>query len=208
MSVSTWSFRCLHSSVRWSWSWWNLQYLLLSLTFVGTWMGLSHCRASSSFICINTCLIGITRGVKLVNLGLRFGRFFSLSNACPVPHVSFVLSGLWLVPSSFFLLVVTPLAITVSSAIIYFWALWSNSATIFSELLLIEKKKSPGRNPTWKVVRITWSSASSTYNNFLLNYITYYLSDSPFAWRMLRRCPIGFLCHCPPMKWQTKPLLS
>ena len=25
---------------------------------------------------------------------------------------------------------------------------------------------------------------------------------------MLRRCPVEFLCLCPPMKWQTKPLLS
>ena len=25
---------------------------------------------------------------------------------------------------------------------------------------------------------------------------------------MLKRCPIGFLCCCPPMKWSTKPLLN
>ena len=25
---------------------------------------------------------------------------------------------------------------------------------------------------------------------------------------MLWRCPVGFLCCCPPMKWWTKPLLS
>ena len=29
--VSTWSFKCLHLLVRCPWSWWNLQYLLLSL---------------------------------------------------------------------------------------------------------------------------------------------------------------------------------
>ena len=119
INVSTWSFRCLHSPVWCSWSWWNLQYLLLSLTFVGAWMGLGHCRAGSSFICINTCSIGITRGVKLVNLGLQSRKFFFLSNACLVPHVSFILSGLWLVPLSLSLLVVTPLAITASFAFIF-----------------------------------------------------------------------------------------
>ena len=34
IKISIWSFRCLHSSMRYPWSWWNLQYLLLSLTFV------------------------------------------------------------------------------------------------------------------------------------------------------------------------------
>ena len=76
INVSTWSFKCLHSLVQCLWSWWNLQYLLLSLTSAGVWMGLGHYRDGSSFICINTCSIGITRGVKLVNLGLQFGRFF------------------------------------------------------------------------------------------------------------------------------------
>ena len=52
-----------------------------------------------------------------MNLGLRSGRFLFLSNACPVPRVSFFLSGLWLVPSSHFLLVVTSLAVTASSAL-------------------------------------------------------------------------------------------
>ena len=171
-------------------------------------MGLGHCKAGSSFICINTCSIGISRGVKLVNLGLRLGKFFFLSNACPVPRVSFFLSRLWLVPSSLFLLVVTPLAIIASYAFIYFWALWSNSVTIFGGLLVIEKKKSPGSNPAWKVFRITWFSASSTCSSFLFKHVTYYLSNSPSAWRMLRRCPVSFVCRCSPMKWRTKPLLS
>ena len=191
----------------------RLQYLLLSLTSARAWIGLGHSREDPSFICVNTCLIGITRGVKLVNLGHRSRRFFFLSNACLIPRVSFFLSGLWLVPLSLFLLAITLLAITllaitVSSTFIYLWALWSNFATIFGEILVIEKKKSLGSNPAYKVVRITWSSASSTYSNSLLKHVTYCLSDSPSTWHMLRRCPVGFLCHCPPMKWQTKHLLS
>ena len=55
---------------------------------------------------------------------------------------------------------------------------------------------------------MTWSFASFTYNNSLLKRIMYCLNDSSFAWWMLRRCLVGFLCRCPPMKWQTKPLLS
>ena len=55
---------------------------------------------------------------------------------------------------------------------------------------------------------MTWSSASSTCSSFLLNRVTYCLSDSTSACWMLRRWPIGFLCLCPPMKWRTKPLLS
>ena len=55
---------------------------------------------------------------------------------------------------------------------------------------------------------MTWSSALSTCNNSLLKRATYYLSNSPSVWQMLRRCPVGFLCLCPPVKWQTKPLLS
>ena len=55
---------------------------------------------------------------------------------------------------------------------------------------------------------MAWSSASSTCSNSLLKHIMYYLNDSPFSWRMLRRCPVDFLCHCPPMKWQTKALLN
>ena len=43
IKVSTWSFRCLHLSMRCPWSWWNLPYLLLSLTSVGAWIGLAHC---------------------------------------------------------------------------------------------------------------------------------------------------------------------
>ena len=152
--------------------------------------------------------MGITKGVKLVNLSLWSGRLFFLSNACPVPYVFAFLLGLWLVRSSLFLLVITPLAITVSFAFIYLWALWSNSATVFGELLVMEKKKSPGSNPTWKVIRITWSSASSTCSNSLLKRVMYCLSDSPSTWCMLRRCLVGFLCRSPPMKWQTKPLLS
>ena len=71
-------------------------------------------------------------------------------------------------------------SITASSAFIYFWALWSNSATIFGGLLVIEKKKSPGSSPAWKVIKMTWSSASSTCSNSLLKRVTYCLSDSPF----------------------------
>ena len=104
--------------------------------------------------------------------------------------------------SSLFLATVAP------SAFIYFWAFWSSSVTIFGILFVIEKKKSPGNNLAWKVVRMTWSSTSSNYNSSLLNRVRYCLSDSPSICWMLRRWPIGFLCLCPLMKWQTKPLLS
>ena len=73
---------------------------------------------------------------------------------------------------------------------------------------MIEKKKSPGNNSAWKVVRMTWSSALSTCSSSLLNRVTYCLSDSPSTYWMLRRWPVGFLCLCSPMKWWTKPLLS
>ena len=73
---------------------------------------------------------------------------------------------------------------------------------------LRRKKKSPGSNPTWKVVRMTWSLVSSTYSSSLLNQVTYYLSDSPSACWMLRRWQVGFFHLCPLMKWRTKPLLS
>ena len=79
---------------------------------------------------------------------------------------------------------------------------------LFGGLLVIENKKSSGKNPAWKVVRMTWSSTSSTCNSSLLNRVTYCFSDSPSACWMLRRWPVGFLCLWPPMKWQTKPLLS
>ena len=62
----------------------------------------------------------IIRGVKLVNFGLRSKRFLFLSVACPVLRTSFFLSRLWLVSLSRFLLVITPLAVTTSSAFIYF----------------------------------------------------------------------------------------
>ena len=54
---------------------------------------------------------------------------------------------------------------------------------------------------------MTWSSVLSTCNSSLLNQVTYCLSDSPSACWMLR-WSVGFLCFYPPMKWQTKPLLS
>ena len=69
IKVSTWSFKCLHLSVRCPWFWWNLQYLLLSLLSTGVLIGFGHYREGSSLICIRTCLIGIIKGVKLVNLG-------------------------------------------------------------------------------------------------------------------------------------------
>ena len=63
-------------------------------------------------------------------------------------------------------------------------------------------------NPAWKVVRITWSLALSTYSSSLLNWVMYCFSDSPFTCWMLKRWLVGFLCLCPLMKCWTKPLLS
>ena len=113
-----------------------------------------------------------------------------------------------IVACSFVFLPFIPFTSTVSSAFMCFWAFRSNSETIFGRLLVIEKKKSPSNNLAWKVVRMTWSSTSSTSSSSLLNRVMYCLNDSPFAYWKLRRWLGGFLRLCPPMKWQTKPLLS
>ena len=113
INISTWSFRCLHFQCDARGPGETCITCFCFLLRLGS-IGLGHYRASSSFICINTCSIGITRGVKLVNLGLRSRKFFFLSNASLVPCVSLFLLGLWLVLSSIFLLVVTPLAIIAS----------------------------------------------------------------------------------------------
>ena len=126
----------------------------------------------------------------------------------PPLRISFFLSWLLLVPSSLFLFPFISFMSTASSAFMYFWAFQGNFMTVFGGLLVIKKKKSLGNNPAWKVVRITWSSALSTYSSFLLNRVTYCFSDSPSTCWMLRRWPISFLCLFPPMKWRTKPLLS
>ena len=92
IKVSTWSFKCLHSSIRCLWSWWNLQYLLLSFLSNGVLIGFGHCREGYSLICIKTYLISIIRGVKLVNLGFLSGSSFFFPMACPTLRVSFFLS--------------------------------------------------------------------------------------------------------------------
>ena len=155
IKVSIWSFKCLHSSVRCSWSWWNLQYLLLSLLSIGVQIGFCHCREGSSLICIRTCSIGIIRGVKLVNLGFLSGSFFFFPMVCLPLRVSLFLSRLLFVPLSLFVFPFISFVSIASSIFMYFWALWSNSTTVFGGLLVIEKKKSPGSNPPWKVVKMT-----------------------------------------------------
>ena len=162
--------------------WWNLQYLLLSLLSAGVLISFGHCSEGSSLICIRTCTIGIIRGVKLVNFGFPSGSSFFFPAVYPTLRVSFFLSWLPLVPSSIFLFLFISFASTAFSAFLYFWTFWSNSATVFGGLLVIEKKKSLSINPAWKVVRMTWSSASSTYSSSLLNRVTYYFSDSPSFW--------------------------
>ena len=190
------------------WSWWNLQYLFLSLFSTGVLIGFGHCREGSSLICIRTCSIGIIKGVKLVNFCFLYESSFLFPVLYPPLRISFFLSWLLLVPSSLFLFPFISFTSTASSAFMYFWAFQGNFVTVFGGLLVIKKKKSLGNNPAWKVVRITWSSALSTYNSFLLNRVTYCFSDSPSTCWMLRRWPISFLCLFPPMKWRTKPLLS
>ena len=113
-----------------------------------------------------------------------------------------------LIPYSLFLFPFISFVSTSSSAFMYFWDLRSNIAIVFGGLLVIEKKKSPSINPAWKVVKMTWSSASFTCSSSLLNWVMFCLSDSPSTYWMLRRWPVSFLCLCPPMKWWTKPLLS
>ena len=155
---------------------------LLSLLSTRVLIGFSHCREGSSLICIRTYSIGIIRGVKLVNFGFLSRSSFFFLVVCLTFHVSFFLSWLLLVPSSLFLFPFISFASIASSVFIYFWAFRSNSATVFGGLLVIEKKKSPGNNPAWKVVRMTWSSTSSTCNSSLLNRVTYCFSDSPSAY--------------------------
>ena len=153
--------------------------VMLVILSIGVLIGFGHCREESSLIYIRTCSIGIIRGVKLVNLGFLSGSSFFFPVVCPTLRVSFFLSQLLLVPSSLFLFPFISFVSTASSAFMYFWALQSNFATIFGGLLVIEKKKSPGSNPAWKVVKITWSSTSSTCSSSLLNWVMYCLSDSP-----------------------------
>ena len=186
IKVSIWFFKCLHLSVQCLWSWWNLQYLFLSLLSAGVLIDFGHYREGSSLICIRTCSVGIIRGVKLVNFGFLSGSSFFFSVVYPTLRDSFFLLWLLLVPLSLFLFP-SFLASTTSSALMYFWAFWSNSATVFGGLLVIEKKKSPSSNPAWKVVSLTWSSISSTCCSSLLNRVTYCLNDSPSVYWMLRR---------------------
>ena len=120
IKVSTWSFKCLHSSVWCPWSWWNLQHLLLSLLYNGVLIGFGHWREGLSLICIRTCSISIIRGVKLVNLGFLSRNSFFFPVACPTLRVSFFLSRLLLVPSSLFLFPFISFASTVSSTFMYF----------------------------------------------------------------------------------------
>ena len=103
IKVSTWSFKCLHSSVQCPWSWWNLQYLLLSLLSTRVLIGFGHCREGSSLICIRTCSIGIIRGVKLVYFDFLSRSSFFFPMVCPPLRVSFFLSDccLFLYLSSF-----------------------------------------------------------------------------------------------------------
>lgn len=121
INISTWSFRCLQSSVQCPWSWWNLQYLFLSLTSTRAYIGRGHCRDGSSLICISTYSMGITKGVKLVNLDLQSESPLFLSKVCPMLHASFFLLGWQLGLLSLFLLLVISFAITTSSLFIYFW---------------------------------------------------------------------------------------
>ena len=119
------------------WSWWNLQYLLLSLLSTGVLIGFGHYGEGSSLICIRTCLIGIIRGVKLMNLGFLSRSSFFFPMVCPTLRVSFFLLRLPLVPSSLLLFPFISFASTTSFAFICFWALWSNFVTIFGGFLVL-----------------------------------------------------------------------
>ena len=120
IKVSTWSFKCLHSSVRCPWSWWNLQYLFLSLLSIGVLIGFGHCKEGLSLIYIKTCSIGIIRGVRLVNFGLLSRSSFFFSTIYLTLRISFFLSRLLLVSSSLFLFPFISFASTTSSAFMYF----------------------------------------------------------------------------------------
>ena len=156
--------------------------LVIVSSFCWILIGFSHCKEGSSLICIKTCSIGIIKGVKLVNFGFLSGSSFFFLVVYLTLCVSFFLSWLLLAHSSLFLCPFISFASTASSAFMYFWAFRSNSATVFGGLLVIEKKKSPSSNPAWKVVRMTWSSTTSTYSSSLLDRVTYCFSDSPSAY--------------------------
>ena len=127
---------------------------------------------------------------------------------CPTLRVSFFLSRLFLVPLSLFFFPFISFTSIASFAFVYFWTFQSNFTTVFGGLLVNEKKKSLGSNPAWKVVRMTWSSVSSTYSSFFMNRVTYCLSDSPSAYWMLKRWLVGFLCLYPLMKMMNKTLVE
>ena len=120
IKVSTWSFKRLHSLIQCPWSWWKLPYLLLSLFSTGVLIGFGHCKEGSSLIDIRTCSIGIIRRAKLVNLGFLSRSSFFFPVVYPTLCVSFFLSRLLLVPSSFFLFPFISFASIASFAFMYF----------------------------------------------------------------------------------------
>ena len=127
---------------------------------------------------------------------MGFQRKSSFYTLCLVGECNFI--------SSFCL---SSFATIAPSAFIYFWVFWSSFVTIFGGLLVIEKKKSPGRSLALKVVKMTWSLTSSTYSNSLLKCATYYCRDSTSACWMLRRWPVGFFCLCPQWNDEQNPCL-
>ena len=77
--------------------------MFLSLISIGVLIGFGRCREGSFLICIKTYSIRIIRGVKLVNLGFLSRSSLFFPAVYPTFCVSFFLSRLLLVPSSFFL---------------------------------------------------------------------------------------------------------
>ena len=141
-------------------------------------------RNSSKSTKMQTCLM----------LKMGFQRKSSFYTPCLVGECNFI--------SSFRL---SSFATIAPFAFIYFWAFWSSFATIFGGLLVIEKKKSPSRSLALKVVKMTWSSTSSTCSNSLLKRATYCRRDSPSAYWMLRRWPVGFFYLCPQWNDEQNP---
>ena len=124
--------------------------------------------------------IGIINGVKFSFFFDDASRLLSLALA----SVRLTLRSFFLLwdsaPSPFFHLPVNPFAVSTSSPFMYFCALNSRSIIKVGGFFPKEKTRLGLINPAWKVVIITYSSASSISRTTLLNRFTYSLMVFPF----------------------------
>ena len=169
---------------------WKRQYFFVSLHFEDELKGLGHFSAGSSFFCIRIFSTGISKGVK-------FSFFFddvSRALLLALASVRLSLRSLFLpwdsLLYSFFRLPVNPSTVSASSPFMYFCALNNKFVIEVGGVFPREKMRSRLFNPAWKVVIITWSSASSIFSIALLNHFTYSLWVSPSCYFTVNRYEI------------------